>query len=213
MIKSVSKILLTSCFCCCAVAEPPNGELAITYQQLEGDKLSESYHELTLTCYDGDCSLRTVTFNQCLDRADIHSDKPERVAFIKVEASSTKSGDLTIESSTDSSLALYQKLNGARFTYRFEFTTISNSIGTKIMGLRRDLWFAELSDFSGAATKSSDIAKQVIAWNLVPVRSPGGGHFASVQATCPIRVSALPQKVATPPASATSDVKGQVIKR
>ncbi|MGH7257167.1 MAG: hypothetical protein ACREIM_02240, partial [Nitrospiraceae bacterium] len=43
---------------------PPNGKLAIGYRQLLDNSLSKAVYYATLTCYDGDCTMTTVTLNQ-----------------------------------------------------------------------------------------------------------------------------------------------------
>jgi hypothetical protein len=197
-LKLLSAFLLILIASAPGSAEPPNGSLSITYQQLSDGKLSESYHELTLSCYDGECSLQSVTFNQCWDNPLASADKSQKYSFIKVESSSTSDGGITLANISDTSLTVNQNLDGANLTYRFEFTTTDNPLGTKLLKLRRDRWFANLADFSGAATKSSEMTKKVYSWQMVPVRGESGRHFASVKTTCAVRVSALPSLAVTP---------------
>jgi hypothetical protein len=191
------KILVAtlSVFVACELAfgEPPNGSLEVTYQQLQDGKLSDSYHQITLSCFDGACALETVTFNQCWDLSLPPNNKPSKAFFIKVENQSTRDGSLKITSSTDNALTLNQTWNGANITYRFEYKTESNAFKKALYGVRRDVWFAGITDFSGAAIKSSDISKEVLSWRLAPVRSDSSIPYAQVQTSCAVQVSAIPK--------------------
>ena len=49
------------------VAQPkiPNGNLRVTVQQKEDGKTDKGLHLLELSCWDGQCSLTSVSLNQC----------------------------------------------------------------------------------------------------------------------------------------------------
>jgi hypothetical protein len=159
----------------------PNGSLSVTYRQVENGEIGKGYHEVELTCFAGDCSLRTVTLNQCWDLGGFGLGS---YGFIKVETSSTKSGDLKVIGITRNSIALEQRYLGTVATYRFSYTL--NEHGN--WGL------LSLTDFSGVASKNSEILGKVIAWQLVPLRATDNGRFDTVKLDCPIRVAALPGK-------------------
>jgi hypothetical protein len=193
MTKLLSTALLLLSICESAVSEPPNGSLEVTYQQLEDGKLSDSYHQITLSCYDGDCSLQTVTFNQCLDLPLASDTKSSQASFIKVESANTKDGSLSVTSSNDSTLTLNHSWKGANITYRFEFKVEPDPFKKALFGTQRDMWFAGVTDFSGAATKSSDFTKEVLSWKLVPLRSSSIIPYVGVKTSCAVSVSAIPK--------------------
>jgi len=159
----------------------PNGSLSITYRQVENGEIGKGYHELELTCLAGDCSLRTVTLNQCWDLGGFGLGS---YGFIKVETSSTKQGDLKVSNVTSNSIALEQRYLGVVSIYRFSYSL--DQYGN----------FGPLSliDFSGVASKNSDILGKTVTWQLVPLRTTDHGRFDTVKLDCPIRVAALPGK-------------------
>src|SRR5687768_13582598 len=43
----------------------PNANLSVTVQQKEDGKIAQGFHVLELSCWDGACSLKTLSLNQC----------------------------------------------------------------------------------------------------------------------------------------------------
>jgi len=43
----------------------PNAALRVTVQQKEDGKINKGFHVLELSCFDGNCSLTSVSLNQC----------------------------------------------------------------------------------------------------------------------------------------------------
>jgi hypothetical protein len=162
-----------------AQIKAPDGLVRVTYQQVENGEIGKGYHELELSCYAGDCTLMTVTFNQCWRLTD-----PSGYSFIKVETESTKGGNLKIKSVTKDTLILEQQILGGSVVYRFSYKlTQQGTLGPD-----------SLTDFSGGATKNSDILGQVLNWQLIPLRTKNGTRFETVKLDCSIRVEALPGK-------------------
>jgi hypothetical protein len=86
----VSSILISQVSGAGQTAAIPSGSVSVAYRQLEQGELSESVHELTLSCWEGQCTLSTLTLNQCLPS----SNGP---AFVpKVQRSSTADRTLMI---------------------------------------------------------------------------------------------------------------------
>jgi hypothetical protein len=162
-------------------AQIPNGTLRVTYRQSENGAIGKGYHEVELACYAGDCRLQTVTLNQCWDLGGFGLGS---YGFIKVETTSTNSGDLKVTSATRNSMTLEQRYLGTVSTYRFSYNL--DEYG--------NLGPFSLTDFSGAVSKDSDILGKVVAWQLVPLRATDGGRFDTIKLDCPVRVSALPAK-------------------
>lgn len=154
----------------------PYGQLAVTYRQLTDGSVGQSYHEVRLSCFAGECGLQTVTVNQCWK---VFGDEYN---FIKVEETSTQGGDLKIISSTKNTIVLEERHSGATFTYRFTYQPTDAG------------YFGDLKDFSGGAIKSSEIVGKVLTWQFQPVRTKDSTHFETVKLDCPIRVSALSGK-------------------
>jgi hypothetical protein len=45
----------------------PNANLRVTVQQKEDGKINKGFHVLELSCWDGQCSLSSVSLNQCME--------------------------------------------------------------------------------------------------------------------------------------------------
>jgi hypothetical protein len=65
----------------------PNAVLRVTVQQKEEGKLAPGLHLLELHCWDGACSLSSVSLNQCGD-----SGSGKRAFYPKVQHSTTQDG-------------------------------------------------------------------------------------------------------------------------
>jgi hypothetical protein len=180
------KMRFIFCFACLflfpnsgtAQIKVPNGSLAVTYRQVEDGEVGKAYHEIQLSCWDGECELQTVTLNQCWSSID----NKDGYSFIKVEKQSTREGNLKIVSLTKGSMALEARFADATLTYRFSYQLTDQGL----------LGIFSLKDFSGGMVKNSDILNRVVAIELVPIRTTDSSRFESVKLDCPIRVQALP---------------------
>jgi hypothetical protein len=156
--------------------EGPVGALSVAYRQRAEGALSQSLHSLKLDCDGRDCTLVTVTLNQCIEGA----------FFPKVEVASTLDDNLSIESFDGGVLVLEQNLpdvfapnEQTVIKYRFEYRP------------RGDLQphaLGELVAFSGIATKNSEVLRRMISWELVPLE----GRFVTVQLDCPVSLQGVP---------------------
>jgi uncharacterized protein YqiB (DUF1249 family) len=162
----------------------PNGTLTVAYRQLSDGELSKSVHQLQLSCWDGTCSLTTLTLNQCTDLSD------GRFFYPKVERSSTPEGNLSVRLQGDTVLIAEQKHSETTFRYRFEYTIKSDERLQKGLNLRSNKFFGDLTGFSGAAVKNSTILGQGISWDLVPLQ----GRFPRVKLDCDVTLDGVPER-------------------
>ena len=160
----------------------PNGILEVAYRQLTDGKLSESVHNITLSCYDGKCSMTTLTLNQCFDFPDGKSFYP------KIERTSTAEGNLVVNMIKKGIIDVEEKFSSSTFKYRFTHKTQSNPSLSKSVGAHTVLWFDDLTAFSGAVIKQSDILNKVISWQLVPLK----GQTAIIKPACDINLKGVP---------------------
>ncbi len=164
---------------------PPNGKLEVAYRQLQDGKLSDSVHLLSLWCTDGQCSLTTVTVNQCMDTGDGAGFYP------KVERTETREGALSVVETSAGSLVAEESLGVSTFRYQFTYSTRTDAEFSKSMRVRGPRWFDKLTGFSGGAVKHSTIAQRVLAWELAPVRARVG-ELALIEPKCKIAVFGIP---------------------
>lgn len=151
--------------------ELPNGQLVVAYQQLSEGKLSESIHEISLLCISGQCSMTTLTVNQCWDA-------PEGKSFFpKIERTSTDEGNLIVIAIEQGVIEVEERYSASTFKYRFKYTTKADSSFSARVGIRGNLWFKDLIGFSGAVVKQSDILNKVMSWDCVPLK----GRWVAVE--------------------------------
>lgn len=166
-----------------AMEQVPNGQLEVAYRQLTDGKLSESVHNIILFCYDEQCSMTTLTLNQCFDFSDGKSFYP------KIERTSTNEGNLIVRVLEKGVLEVEEKFISSSFKYRFTYKTKSDPSLSKSTGLHNNLWFGELTGFSGAVIKQSVILKKVVSWELVPLK----GESVIVKPDCSINLKGVPK--------------------
>ena len=160
----------------------PNGSVTVAYRQLDDRKLSDSVHQVELSCWDDECSLTTLTLNQCMPFS-------KGTAFYpKVQQSSTAEGDLVVRALSDGVVEATEALAGTSLSYRFSYSSIAQPERAARLGTKRDIFFTGLRDFSGAAVRSSDVLQKVVAWELVPLR----GASVLVEARCRILLDGIP---------------------
>ncbi len=161
---------------------PPNGELKVAYRQFQEGELGKSVHHLTLFCIDGDCSLTTLTLNQCMPGLDnIMSFYP------KIQRTTVAEGNTSVIVFRNE-VVVKEKIDGTEFTYNFKYTVKKRPKLSKDFGLRQEKWFDELTGFSGAAVKYSTILNKVITWEFVPLK----GRSPIIEAECKIMLDGVP---------------------
>lgn len=135
----------------------PDASLRVTVQQRDEGKLSKGFHVLELTCWKGNCSLSSVSLNQC------HELETGKKAFYpKVQYSSTWMDNLKVRHEGNSlviqetgSDAFGDYVNNLRFDYK---STGKGEIVTKLIG------------FSGGYVKNSALLKKIITTEYVPLQ-------------------------------------------
>lgn len=166
-----------------AMEQVPNGQLEVAYRQLTDGKLSESIHNIVLSCYDGRCSMTTLTLNQCFDFSEGKSFYP------KIERTGTDEGNLIVHTIEKGVVEVEEKFLSSSFKYRFAYKIKTDPSLSKSTGLRSNLWFGELTGFSGAVIKQSVILKKVVSWELVPLK----GESVIVKPDCSINLKGVPK--------------------
>ncbi len=95
MKKMVSYFLLVILFIMPVTASSsdgiPNANLRITVQQKEDGKISKGFHVLELSCREGQCSLSSITLNQCME-----SGSGKKAFYPKVQFSATWADNLKV---------------------------------------------------------------------------------------------------------------------
>lgn len=162
---------------------PPNGKLSIGYRQLLDDSLSKAVYYATLTCYDGDCTMITVTLNQCLP-----TPFGQEEAFIpKVERSSTSEGNLTVRMRDENTLIATEKNGDAVYSYHFTFISREDKDLATLLKSKQSRFFAEkqaVQHFTGGAIKDSTVLAKIISWELVALKNPSKGVWPVIEAAC-----------------------------
>ena len=134
----------------------PNAELSVTFQQKEEGKIINGFHILKLSCWDGNCSLSSVSLNQCME-----SGSGEKAFYPKVQYSTTRMGNLKVRN------------QGNSLVVQETGTDIG---GDYVMNLRFDYKAAgkdkivnHLIGFSGGYVKNSILLNKVITTDYVPL--------------------------------------------
>ena len=134
----------------------PNANLRVTVQQKEEGKINKGFHILELSCWDGNCSLSSVSLNQCME-----SGSGEKAFYPRVQYSTTLMGNLKVRNEGNS-LVVQETgsdiggdyINNLRFDY-------------KPVGKDRIVY--RLIGFSGGYVKNSVILKKVLTTDYVPL--------------------------------------------
>lgn len=115
-----------------------------------------AFHVLELTCWNGDCSLSTLTLNQCFQ-----SGAGRKAFFPKVQYSATSLGNLKVKNEGKS--LVVQETGSDTFgdyvtNLRFDYEpTDKGEIVTRLIG------------FSGGYVKNSMLLKKVLTTEYVPL--------------------------------------------
>lgn len=136
--------------------EVPNASLRVTVQQKEDGKISKGFHVLELSCRDGQCSLSSVSLNQCMD-----SGSGKKAFYPKVQYSTTLTGNLQVRNEGNSLIvhesgsdSLGDYVNNLRFDYE--------SVG-------KDKIVSRLTGFSGGNVIKSVLYKKGLLTEYVPL--------------------------------------------
>jgi len=152
----LSVILLITPVAAPASGSIPNANLRVTVQQREDGKINKGFHVLELFCWDGNCSLSSVSLNQCGE-----SGSGKQAFYPKVQYSSTSIGNLKV--SNEGNSIVVQETGSDRggdyvTNLRFDYEpTGKDNIVTRLTG------------FSGGYVKNSTILKKVLTTDYVPL--------------------------------------------
>jgi hypothetical protein len=134
----------------------PNADLLVTVQQKEEGKISKGFHVLELSCWDGNCSLSTVSLNQCMEFSS-----GEKAFYPKVQYSTTRMGNLKVRNKGNS---LFVQETGSDIggdymvNMRFDYEPSG-----------KDEIVNHLIGFSGGYVKNSILLKKVLTTDYVPL--------------------------------------------
>jgi len=130
----------------------PNGTLQVAYRNLEEGKLGNAVYDITLSCWDGRCSLTTLTLNHCMFGK----------FYPKIELVSTDDGALVVEHVENGVLHLrWGQLATINMIFNYE---------VRVDPQRSKTWFGQLTGFSGATVKYSEILNKPLSWQLIPLK-------------------------------------------
>ncbi len=134
----------------------PNAALRVTVQQREDGKINKGIHVLELSCWEGNCSLSSVSLNQCGEPGS-----GEQAFYPMVQYSSTSIGNLKARNEGNSIVVqetgsdiFGDYVNNLRFDYE---PTAKGKIVTRLTG------------FSGGYVKNSVLLKKVLITDYVPL--------------------------------------------
>lgn len=137
----------------------PDVVLDVTVQQREQGKLERGFHAMELRCFDGRCSLTSISLNQCGQSGE---GKP--VFYPKVQRSSTSEGNLSV---VREGRTLAVRESGADLggdyvnNFRFEYAPPAAARAA-----------TELVGFSGGFVKNSTLLGKVVTIEYVPLSKP-----------------------------------------
>lgn len=134
----------------------PNAYLRVTVQQREDGKIDKSFHVLELSCWDGNCSLSTVSLNRCFE-----SSSGKQAFYPVIQYSSTGIGNLKVRNEGNSIVVQEtgSDIGGDYVTnLRFDYETTG-----------KDKAVTRLTGFSGGYVKNSVILKKVLTTDYVPL--------------------------------------------
>jgi hypothetical protein len=134
----------------------PNAYLRVTVQQKEEGKIDKSFHILELSCWDGNCSLSSVSLNRCME-----SGSGEKAFYPAVQYSTTGMGNLKVRNEGNS-LVVQETGSDIGGDYlvnlRFDYKPVG-----------KDKIVNRLIGFSGGYVKNSVLLKKVITTDYVPM--------------------------------------------
>jgi len=155
-LQLLSVILLITPVAASSSDSIPNANLRVTVQQREDGKITKGFHVLELTCWDGNCSLSSVSLNQCGE-----SGSGKQAFYPKVQYSSTSIGNLKARNEGNS---IVVQENGSDI-----FGDYVNNLRFDYEPTEKDKIVTRLTGFSGGYVKNSVILKKVITTDYVPL--------------------------------------------
>lgn len=140
-----------------SVDDIPNARLRVTVQQKEEGKIQKGFHILELSCWEGNCSLSSVSLNQCGE-----SGSGKQAFYPRVQYSAMWMGNLKVKN--EGKTLVVQE-------------TGSDMFGDYVNNLRFDYESAgrgeivnRLVGFNGGYVKNSTILKKVLTTEYVPLK-------------------------------------------
>ena len=134
----------------------PNANLRVTVQQREDGKINKGFHVLELSCWDGNCSLSSVSINQC---GEFGSSK--QAFYPKAQYSSTALGNLKVRNEGKSLVVQetgFDTFGDYVATLRFDYEPAG-----------KDKIVIRLIGFSGGYVKNSTLLEKVLSTEYVPL--------------------------------------------
>jgi hypothetical protein len=160
MKKTVLYLLLTVLIMMPATASSadsiPNANMRVTVQQKEEGKINKGFHVLELSCWDGQCSLSSVSLNQCME-----SGSGKKAFYPKVQYSATSMGNLKVRNEGNS---LIVQETGSDI-----FGDYVNNLRFDYAPAGKDEMVDRLIGFSGGYVKNSALLKKVLTTEYVPL--------------------------------------------
>jgi hypothetical protein len=139
-----------------ASSDIPNANLLVTVQQKTDGKISKGLYVLELSCWEGQCSLSSLSLNQCGP-----SGSGKQAFFPKVQYSSTWQGNLNVRN--EGKTIVVQETGSDLFgdyvtNLRFDYKPIDkNDVANRLIG------------FSGGYVKNSAALKKILTTEYVPL--------------------------------------------
>ena len=137
-------------------ANIPNACLRVTVQQKQNGKINKGYHVFELSCLEGNCSLSSISLNQCFE-----SGSYKQAFYPKVQYSFTRTGDLKVKNEGNSFIV--------EETGSDMFGDYVNNLRFDYEAVKEDKIVNRLIGFSGGYVKSSQLLKEIITAEYVPL--------------------------------------------
>ena len=152
----------------------PNAILEIAVRQKEADKIEKGVHLLKLYCWDGSCSLTSLSLNQCRERGD-----GSQAFFPKIQRTSTVEGNLKVWAEKN-----------VLVTQETGFDISGDYVTTLRLGFEAPASGSpamKVTNFTGGFVKNSSILQKVITVDYIPLR----GRTQSVHLDCEVLLPGL----------------------
>jgi hypothetical protein len=134
----------------------PNANLSVTIQQKEDGKIAPGLHVLELSCWNGACSLSTVSLNQCGP-----SGSGQPAFYPKVQYSTTWGKSLRVHSEGNTLIVQETGADiGGDYVNNLRFTYAPPREGGIV---------SRLINFSGGFVKNSVILQRTLTVQYVPL--------------------------------------------
>jgi hypothetical protein len=162
--RIISRIIVACVFigAVVSVAESmPNASLYVTAQQREDGNLGSAYHLFHLSCWQGACTLTTLTIGQCSTESDRHGRKAPS-AFPVAERESTRDGTLRVSHHDNTFVATLDSSDiGGAYKMVLRFTHDEPLPATQYARM--------VTGFSGGFVKDSWVLQRTLVVEYVPL--------------------------------------------